>query len=184
VALVKVWVGVNTSGSDWYSLKMALPIRLNQLPTQEDVERGLARLCTHALRNYWILDPKGGRALLGLDCVRAHLPGDGTAEKEYALALRAYLEVAVPRVESGAYRTILEIVLGVGDEEWSAKEWRRQKAKARRAKAGQLFRPDEEDGDPVEADTIRQHHEPRALKALAAILIEDEHAVRAATATD
>jgi hypothetical protein len=87
-------------------------------------------------------------------------------------------------VESGPYRKILEIVLGVGDDEWKTKEWRRQKAKARRAKAGQLFRPDEEDGDPVEADTIRQHHEPRALNALAEVVMGDERMARAAAPED
>lgn len=116
---------------------MTVPARLTEMPTQRDIEVSLARLCTHALRTYWILEPEGWD-LLGLDCVREHLVDDAD-ETEYANALRRYLETAVQRVASPAYRTILEVVLGLGQGQWKSKEWRHKKASERRAEAGRLF---------------------------------------------
>jgi hypothetical protein len=159
------------------AVRQRLPERLAEIPTQEVVEKALSRLCTKALRTYWILEPEG-RILLGLDCVREHLKANFSEEKDYAVALRKYLEDPVQRVESPQYRTILEVVLGLGDDEWKTKEWRHEKAKARRTRAGVLFRGSDEDDETVEADTIRQHHEPRAIHALAEIVWTDEMEAR------
>lgn len=159
---------------------MSLPPRLSETPSKEAIKKGLSRLCTHALRRYWILEPDG-RVLLGLDCVRAHLKEgapehEGAAEEDiYAYALCDYLEDAVQRVESRGYRVILEIVLGLGDEQWKAKQWRHETASVRREEAGRKFRPEE---GVVLGDTIRQHHEPRAIHALAKIVWVDETEAR------
>jgi hypothetical protein len=162
---------------------MTLPPRLEQLPSEDDVIAALTRLMTKGVRTYWILEPEGW-VLLGLDCVRAYLeaPGDdGDEERPFALALRAYLEDAVQRVPSRPHRTILEVVLGLGDERWKSKAWRHEKAKVRRKKAGELFRGPDDDDD-VKSDTIRQHHGPRAIKALAGIVCDDEALVRSGPA--
>ena len=157
---------------------MVLPPRLPEMPTQQAIERALSRLCTKAVRTYWILEPEG-RILLGLDCVRACLKSGSSRERDYAIALRSYLEDAVQRVESPQHRTILEVVLGVGDDRWKSKEWRKQSARVRRKEAGRLFRYAEE--DRVEADTIRQHHEPRAIHSLADVVCTDERHLREQT---
>jgi hypothetical protein len=152
---------------------MAIPSRLDDIPSQKAIAKALGRLCTNALMTWWILEK--GRLLMGLDCVRAHLGPSASEEKDYARALRNYLETAVPRVESRQHRIILEIVLGLGNEKWKAKDWRKKKAKARRTEAGRKFRPSEGN---VTYGTIRQHHEPRALQALAEIVLEDERLAR------
>jgi hypothetical protein len=76
------------------------------------------------------------------------------------------------------YRIILEVVLGVGDDRWKTREWRNQVAKVRRAEARRRFRDPE---GAVTFGTIRQHHEPRAIKALAAIIVNDETETRTET---
>jgi hypothetical protein len=114
--------------------------------------------------------------LLGLDCVRQYLPTNAHSERDYAIALRRYLEDAVQRVDSLQYRTLLEVILGVGDEDWKAKAWRAEKAKTRRREAGRVFRGS--DDYRVEADTIRQHHEPKAVRILAEIVLHDEALAR------
>jgi hypothetical protein len=146
---------------------------LDDVPSQKAIEKALGRLCTNALLTWWILET--GVILLGLDCVQTQLGANAADEKDYARALRKYLETAVPRVESRRHRIILEVVLGLGDEKWKAKEWRKQKAKARRAEAGRRFRPSE---GTVKQGTIRQHHEPRAIQALSIIVLEDERLAR------
>src|SRR5271167_3670192 len=100
-------------------MAVSIPLRLEESPTRREVERSLGRLCTRAVRTYWILEV--GRPLLGLDCVRQYLPTNAHSERDYAIALRRYLEDAVQRVDSLQYRTLLEVILGVGDEDWKAK---------------------------------------------------------------
>ncbi len=178
---------------------MAWLAPFEELPGEEVIEEGLARLCTKALRTYWILEPDG-QSLLRLVCVQAYLKADVAepVERDYAKALRAYLEDAVQRVASLPYRKILEVVLGLGDPTWKAKSWRHQTAKVRRAEAGRLFREPEEDddddevsadalagesaGDGVAGDTIRQHHERRAIKVLAEVVFLDEQQAQLAAA--
>ncbi len=164
---------VSGRANDWYALGM-VPVRLDDIPSQKAIERALGRLCTNALLTWWILETGG--VLLGLDCVHAQLAANSDNEKDYARALRKYLETAVARVESRRHRIILEVVLGLGDEKWKTKEWRKQKAKTRRAEAGRRFRPSE---GTVKQGTIRQHHEPRAIQALSIIVLEDERLARA-----
>ena len=152
---------------------MSVPPRLDDVPTPEAIAQALGRLATNAVMTWWILEK--GRLLLGLDSVRSRVPTGAQGEKAYAVALRNYLNEAVARVESPQYRTILEVVLGIGDERWSNKAWRREKAKARRREAGRRFRPDEAGVPP---DTIRQHHEPRAINALAHVIWQEESEAR------
>jgi hypothetical protein len=152
---------------------MAVPQRQSEMPTQEAIQGALSRLCTRGLRPFWILEV--GRVLLGLDCVRRHVRPGSNDERDYVVALREYLEDAVQRVESPQYRTILEIVLGLGDDRWKTKAWRHEKASVRRREAGLRFRGDDE---TVEPNTIRQHHEPRAIRQLAEIVWRDENKAR------
>lgn len=107
---------------------MACPARLSETPAWEEIKKELRGLCTNALRTYWILEK--GRGLLGLDCVRAHLTDRPKEERDYAVALRAYLEDAVKRVESPQNRVILEVVLGVGSPKWRAKNGSKKRPKS------------------------------------------------------
>jgi hypothetical protein len=152
---------------------MSVPLRSADMPTQQALARALGRLATYGLRRWWILEK--ARLLLGLDCVRAHLPAESTREEDYADALRSYLDDAVQRMESPQYRTILEVVLGTGESRWNSKNWRKETAKVRRTEAGRRFRPGEH---AVSYGTIRQHHEPRAVSALAEIVWADERRAR------
>jgi hypothetical protein len=147
---------------------MSVPPRLDR-PQKDVLEKELQRLCAKALKKHWMLER--GRSLMGLDCVRA-LVGSNASEDDYADALREYLEGAVQRVESRERRIILEVVLGVGEDQWKAKSWRRKSADERREEAGHLFRGDEE--DDVKAGTIRKVHEPHAISDLAEIIMADE----------
>lgn len=124
---------------------------------------------------------EAGRNLMGLDSVRAHLPDHSTTEEDYAIALRSYLETAVNRVESPQHRSILEIVLGLGDQQWKSREWRNRTALQRREEAGRRFRGS---ASPVTAGTIRQHHEPRAIADLANIILSDEQRERSELVDD
>lgn len=163
---------VSGRANDWYAPDMSIPARLDDIPNQKAIEKALGRLCTNALLTWWILETGG--VLLSLDCVHAHLSANSSSEKDYARALRKYLETAVARVESRRHRIILEVVLGLGDEKWKTKEWRKQKTKTRRAEAGRRFRGE----GTVKQGTIRQHHEPRAIQALSIIVLEDERLAR------
>jgi hypothetical protein len=151
---------------------MPVPTRLAETPTKEAIQQVLGLLPTQGLKRWWILE--NGRSLLGLDCVRAYVPKNAT-EEDYADALRSYLETAVERVESPQNRSILEIVLGLGDDRWNSADWRGKSASERRAEAGRLFRGDE---GMVKGGTIRQIYEPRAIEELAAVVWHDENEAR------
>jgi hypothetical protein len=112
--------------------------------------------------------------LLGLDCVRGYVGADPT-ERDYADALRQYLEDAVQRVESPERRVVLEVVLGLGQDRWKSKAWRHETVEARRREAGRRFRVEE---DQVTPGTIRKVHEPHAIQDLAKIMLRDERAAR------
>jgi hypothetical protein len=159
---------------------MSVPPRLAEIPGHETVEKVLGHLCTYALRNYWVVEQ--GRILMGLDCVRAHLREEAaanTSEEDLGAALVSYLEDAVQKIDSRPHRIILEVVLGLGADRWKADSWRDQTATRRRAEAGRSFR----DGDrPVTYGTIRQHHEPRAIRDLAEIICQDERLAREGSA--
>ncbi len=160
------------SWGDILADQMAVPPRLVEPPTRDELSTVLARLAAYALRPHWILEK--GRLLLGLDCVRVYVAADAI-ERDYPAALRAYLEHAVERIESPESRTILEVVFGLGDDEWKSKAWRHRSAVERRKRAGETFRGGEE---MVTASTIRKLHEPRAVGALAEIIWRDEREAR------
>ena len=115
--------------------------------------------------------------LLGLASVHDNLPKGADADDPtaYSDALRRYLKGAVARVDDLSHRIVLEIVLGTGDEKWENRDWRRETAKTRRTRAGELFRPE---GVDVSADTIRQIYEGRAIHELAQIVWKDERLIR------
>ncbi len=157
---------------------MAVPDRYRKTPPLEDIERALRHLCTNALRTEWILDEKGGLPLLGLACVRDQIkPGaDKKDDTVYSQALRKYLKGAVERIKPNhPYRVVIEVVMGVGDEEWENKTWRKKSAKLRRTRAGEVVRPEAED---IKPDTIRQNYEPPACTELALIVWNEEREVR------
>jgi hypothetical protein len=156
---------------------MSVPPRLAEIPKQATIEKVLGHLCTYALRKYWVVEQ--GRLLMGLDCVRAHLGADKVAaagEEDLGAALVSYLEDAVEKIDSRQHRILLEVVLGLGAEQWQADSWRDQTATRRRAEAGRSFRGD--GARPVTYGTIRQHHEPRAIRDLAEIICQDERLAR------
>src|SRR5580704_4735578 len=153
---------------------MTVPPRQQDMPTRRAVENALGRLCTNGLRKWWVLET--ARVLMGLDCVRAGLRSKTSLnEKDYVDALRTYLGAAIDKVESPQRQIILEVVLGIGEPRWETKEWRKESAKVRRKEAGRRFRNGER---VVTAGTIRQHHEPRAIKELATIILADEEHAR------
>ncbi len=161
----------------WQCLVVSSPTmavrRLPETPQREEIEEVLAVLCTNALKKWWILER--GRSLLGLDCVRAHI-GKDDSEDAYAIALRSYLQDAIARLESPQNRTILEVVLGVGDPQWDNRKWRSNTAEIRRTEAGRRFRESER---IVTDGTIRKLHEPRAIGELSEIIWQDERVARA-----
>jgi len=147
---------------------MAVPPRLEELPKERTIRKQLGTLCTYGLQPFWVID--SCKILLGLDCVRDHHTDGELTEEGLAEALTAYLPQAVERVEKRQHRILLEIVLGLEPDMLG------KTAKERRAEAGQRFR-----GPGSKAVTfgcIRQHHEPRALDALAAVVYADECAAR------
>jgi hypothetical protein len=141
------------------------------LPTQEAIEDALRHVVLHGARKSWILE--SGPALTSLRSVRKKVDVDAS-EKELALAVRAYLEDAVQRVKSSKNRTLLEVILGLGKKQWNAKAWRRELASVRREEAGRRLRADA----PVAGTTIRAYYEPRAIRALAKVILADERKAR------
>jgi hypothetical protein len=142
-------------------------------PSVGEIDKTLSALCTRGLRSWWVIDV--GRRLMGLDCVRTYLKPNPTDERDYALAVRAYLEDALNDVRSLQHKIILEVVLGLGAKQWKTDDWRSQSAKDRRAEAGRRFRGGEQ---PVADGTIRQVYEPRARAELAKIIWRDEKLAR------
>lgn len=110
------------------------------------------------------------RELLALRCVqeRAERGARATPEELFE-ALAAYLEHAVGKLDKFQHRRLLTIVLAIDES------YRGTTAKHRRTKAGELFRG--ADSEPVTAGNIRQHHEPKAIAALADIMHDDESAL-------
>jgi hypothetical protein len=152
---------------------MPIPTRLTEEPTLKEIERTLSALCTRALRSWWIIE--NGKTLMGLDCARAHLVANPQDERDYAVAVKDYLEFALSEMGSPMHRTILEAVLGLGRDEWRTDEWRSKTAYERRKEAGRRFRGE---GDIVAPGTIRQVYERRAIAELAEIIRRDEKAAR------
>ncbi len=141
------------------------------LPTQEAIEEALRHLIIYAARKKWILE--SGPTLTKLRIVRKKVDEDAS-EKEFALAVREYLENAVQRVKSSKNRVILEVVLGLGKKRWKAKSWRHEPVSVRRKEAGRHARAD----GPATASTIRTYYEPRAIQELAKVILADEQKAR------
>jgi hypothetical protein len=150
-----------------------MPPRLSEAPPLEAIKGTLSTLCTRGLRSWWIVE--SGVLLMGLDCARAYLISDPQEERDYAVAVRDYLETALGEMGSPPHRTIIEAVLGLGREEWRTEEWRNKSAFERREEAGRKFRGE---GDIVASGTIRQVYEPRAIAELAEVISRDEQAAR------
>jgi hypothetical protein len=128
-----------------------------ELPTEKAVRVALGRLVAHGVDSVWLPDVQPLFKLPAVEEKLAELGEDRAAD-----ALRAVLETAVGYLGQSQYRSLLTIVLGLDPayEHLTAGEKRRI--------AGQEFRGGER---PVSAGTIRQHHEPRALDELAAMLV-------------
>jgi hypothetical protein len=152
---------------------MTVPARSSEVPAVKDIDETLSALCTRGLRSWWVIE--WGGLLMSLDCVQAYLEPNPTEERDYAVALRAYLEQALSEIKSLPHRVILEVVLGLGGEQWKTDEWRSRSAKERRKEAGLRFRNNE---DPVAGGTVRQVYEPRARLELAKIIWRDEKLAR------
>jgi hypothetical protein len=145
------------------------------LPTQETIEEALRHLITYAARKKWILE--SGPVLTNLRIVRKEVDEDAS-QKEFALAVREYLENAVQRVKSSKNRVILEVVLGLGKKRWKEKSWRHEPVSVRRKEAGRHVRADA----PATASTIRTYYEPRAIQDLAKVILADERKARGRSA--
>lgn len=144
---------------------MAVP-PLDELPQQTTIRKQLGTLCTNGVQPYWVIDRC--RLLLGLACVRGET--STSSDDELVDCLVSYLRDAVERIESRQHQIILTVVLALD------KQYLGTTAIERRTVAGRLFRG--QGSKPVMWGTIRQHHEPRALEALAAIVHADEKQVR------
>ncbi len=125
-------------------------------PSEKEVRAALARLVAHGIDAVW--HPEA-QALLELPVVRERL--DEPKGEDAADVLREVLTEAVGQLGQSQYRRLLTIVLGLEPE------YARMMAGRKRAIAGREFRGG---SNPVGAGTIRQHHEPRALDELAAML--------------
>ena len=129
-------------------------------PSRDEVAEALAVLVRYGAEGVWRND---AAPLLSLPGVRTR--HDATVDSEGAAALKDVLVQSLERVPSPQYRGLLRVVLGLDPE------YADLPAKERRAVAGRMFRG----GDsPVSAGTIRQHHEPKALAELAAVLVPHE----------
>jgi hypothetical protein len=150
-------------------------------PRRAAVRRALGRLCTKAVRGYWIHEE--AQALLDLRCVRERSRRSAMERRVFheeedpdgrAEALVEVLRDLVGRIRTRPDGRLLWIVLGLDPR------WRARTATERRREAGKTFRGGV---DPVGPNTIRQVHEPRALDRLTSLLIAHEDAQVAAAAT-
>lgn len=128
-------------------------------PRFNRLRRELGRLCTNGVEHYWVLDV--ANHLLELDTVKARMKG--TDDDSIYNAVVDELRDAVEKLAPRRHRRILTIVFGL-DERYLG-----DSAKSRRTMAGMEFR----DGSrPVSPETIRQHHEPKALDKLTELLLK------------
>jgi hypothetical protein len=134
-------------------------------PTEAEIRGELGVLCTNGLIPYWIKDR--APMLLRLACVR-NLAGETNADPsddDLAQGLIELLGGLVEKIASSQHRILLTIVLALDPD------YKDTTAKERRTAAGELFRGGSRQ---VTWGTIRQHHEPRALDQLAALLYGEE----------
>jgi len=131
--------------------------KMTQMPTEREVRKALARLVARGIDSVWLPDVQ---PLFRLPAVQEKVAELG--EDDAGDALRAVLEAAVERMGQSQYRSLLIIVLGLKPE------YAQLAAGERRRIAGLEFRGGVQ---PVSPGTIRQHHEPKALDELAAVLV-------------
>ncbi|HXC46189.1 MAG TPA: hypothetical protein VNU24_06245 [Solirubrobacteraceae bacterium] len=150
---------------------MPVPPRLGQLPDPIALKKELRLICRQP-RGWFIAE--NAHILMGLDCVRSHVVNGPVQDEEvYADAVRRYLELAVLKVPSPQYRTLLMVVLGLGDDRWRKPEWRSKSLQERQDEAGRHIRKPE----TVKLSTVRAH-QPKAVEALVPIILEDEAVAR------
>lgn len=144
--------------------------RGSDCPSLNAVENALARLAQKGLELFWVRDEAG--VLFDLTSVqqRAKRDFDG-GEDALPLALIACLREQVESLEPAQHRKILWIVLDFDGEN------KETSAMHRRSIAGQQFR---DGSQPVTWGTIRQHHEPKARRKLARMLLALEPDTQAA----
>lgn len=132
-------------------------------PSAEAIHQALKRLCTKGVQRYWIKDYCS--ELLMLRGVEQRLQSPNPTRDESVDALVRYLSDLVERTGRDEYRVVLRIVLALD------KEFLETTATDRRKAAGERFR----DGSaPVQAGTIRQYHEVKAIEKLHALILVDE----------
>lgn len=136
-------------------------------PSETDLCAALGAVCTRGLAPYWVASR--APVLLELACVRCRVPehADDGCEDVLIGALTGLLRELVGKLTK-PNRILLTIVLAL-DVEYLGRS-----AGARRRAAGERFR----DGlDQVSGGTIRTHHEPEAIRQLAALLYAEEQRV-------
>jgi hypothetical protein len=140
-----------------------------QGPQRTDIRKNLSDLIAEGLVPYNVVE-KGGD-LLKLNLVADRLAVDPSADEDeldraYCEALSALLRDAVrdPRMRR-LYRRVLTCVLPLSDRYAKASVQERRSAAGKEIKDGTKI---------VKAGTIRTYHEPRALDALASILVAME----------
>lgn len=127
-------------------------------PSRDEVAKALAVLVRYGGDAVWRND---AGPLLSLPGVRTRPEAPANSEG----ALKELLLQSLEDVPSPQYRGLLRVVLGLDPEHADLP------ATERRAVAGRMFRGG---SSPVSAGTIRQHHEPKALAELAAVLVPHE----------
>lgn len=126
------------------------------LSNEKDVRAALGRLIAHGIDSVWLPE---AQVLLELPAVRERIEQLGPGHA--ADALRQVLSASVESLGQSQYRYLLNIVLGLEPA------FAEMSAGQKREVAGRKFRGGSK---PVSAGTIRQHHEPKALDELAAVL--------------
>jgi hypothetical protein len=127
------------------------------LPSEQEVRAGLAALVRVGPSALWSSET---HALFEIPAVRRRIVNPSDAEAPQVV--QEVLEAGIHRVRSQQHRNLLMIVLGLDPAT------RDRPARERRQIAGQQFRGRTK---PVAAGTIRTYHEPKALDALATVLL-------------
>jgi hypothetical protein len=127
------------------------------LPSEQEVRAGLAALIRVGPSALWSGETQ---ALFEIPAVRCRIVNPSDAEAPQVV--QEVLEAGIHRMRSQEYRNLLTIVLGLDPTS------RDFPTRERRQIAGRQFRGHTK---PVSAGTIRTYHEPRALDALATVLL-------------
>lgn len=120
----------------------------------------LGRLCTEGVERSWVLEV--ANHLLELDTVKARLNGADDDDSKFE-AVVAEVREAVGKLGGYQHKRLLGVVLGLDDK------FLGMSARGRREFAGIEFRGGQR---PVGRETIRKHHEPKALDKLTELLLK------------